>query len=66
MKDVPRHGEKMPTCSHEGCANLARGKKGVCVKHGAKNPNKKCSREGCTSQVVKGGVCRSHGAKAAI
>jgi hypothetical protein len=32
----------------------------VCVKHGAKI--KRCSSEGCTNQVIKGGVCRRHGA----
>jgi hypothetical protein len=33
----------------------------VCMKHGAKI--KRCSYEGCTNQVVKGGVCKKHGAK---
>jgi hypothetical protein len=33
----------------------------VCIKHGAKR--KRCSREGCTNQVIKGGVCVRHGAK---
>jgi len=31
------------------------------VRHGA--TPKKCSHEGCTSQVVKGGVCTQHGAQ---
>ena len=31
------------------------------MKHGAKV--KRCSREGCTNQVIKGGVCVKHGAK---
>ena len=31
------------------------------MKHGAEK--KRCSREGCTNQVVKGGVCVKHGAE---
>ena len=33
------------------------------MKHGAKVKRKQCSKEGCTNQVQKGGVCRRHGAK---
>ena len=48
-------------CRHEGCANLARGKEGVCFRHGAKR--KRCSHDGCTNQEQTGGVCWRHGAK---
>ena len=34
------------------------------MRHGANVKVKRCSSEGCTNHVVKGGVCRRHGAKA--
>ena len=33
------------------------------MRHGAKVKVKTCSQEGCTNQVVKGGVCVRHGAE---
>ncbi len=33
------------------------------MKHGAKKKFKRCSIEGCTNQVINGGVCKRHGAK---
>jgi hypothetical protein len=35
----------------------------VCIRHGAKVEPKRCSSEGCTNIVIKGGVCKRHGAK---
>jgi hypothetical protein len=31
------------------------------MRHGAKVSRKKCSSEGCTSYVQRGGVCWTHG-----
>ena len=55
-----RHGAKQTrrTCSMEGCTNHARSKGDLCVTHGAKT--KRCSHEGCTKQVVRGGKCTGH------
>ena len=33
------------------------------MRHGAKVKIKRCCSDGCTNQVVNGGVCRRHGAK---
>ena len=41
--------------------NAARGKKGVCIRHGAEP--KTCGYNGCTSHAKNGGVCIKHGAK---
>lgn len=51
-----RHGEKVKTCSHEGCTNIVQGE--VCIMHSAKA--KSCSHDGCTSYVQIGGVCTRH------
>ena len=49
-------------CSVAEFQNFAQ-KEGICVKHGATQTRKNCSREGCTSYAVQGGVCIAHGAK---
>ena len=56
-----RHGAKKTHkfCSHAGCTKYAQ-KRGFCCRHGGKY---KCRFEGCSNQVVNGGVCWSHGAK---
>ena len=50
-------------CSHGGCTNKARGRSGVCIKHGAKAPT--CSVTGCTNNSLAGRRCKRHGAKVA-
>lgn len=60
-----RHGYKTYTytCVHPECTNKARGKEGVCIRHGAKK-KRKCTHDGCTSNaVLAGGVCKKHGNK---
>jgi len=53
---------KRKTCSHEGCTNKARGKEGVCIKHGAKQKMKAtCNHEGCSNKAQSRGLCDRHG-----
>ncbi len=33
------------------------------MRHGAKVKHKQCSKEGCSNQVINGGVCIKHGVK---
>ena len=35
----------------------------MCIRHGAKKKKKRYSSDGCTNQVIQGGVCLRHGAK---
>ena len=66
-----RHGaainrKKQPICSAaEGCTNLSYKSSGVCARHGA--PIKKCSVEGCTTNMnasINGvSLCYKHGGK---
>ena len=56
-----KHGAIIKTCSHEGCTNKARGRVGVCARHGAKRMKTTCKHEGCTNQVVCRGMCDRHG-----
>jgi hypothetical protein len=44
-------------CGVEGCLSLAKGSKGVCVRHGA---GKRCREEGC-EKLALGDKCRKHG-----
>ena len=53
------HGTKVKRCSVEGCTNQ-RGR--VCIAHGVRL-SYDCTFEGCTNNVVKGGVCVTHGAE---
>jgi len=62
LKRVYRNGRYHRLCSSNGCTSIARGKEGVCTKHGAKQKLKTCSHKGCNNQVVKEGVCVRHGA----
>jgi len=50
----------MKICKHDGCTSRARGREGVCARHGAVEKVKTCKHEGCTKQAKKGGVCFRH------
>jgi len=63
IKRVFRNGRYHHLCSSAGCTSIARGKEGVCKRHGAKVRKYTCTHIGCNNHAQKGGVCIKHGAK---